>query len=169
VTTLSWLLLACAVGGVDVLYFHVLRFKLYSRKQSQIETVTHLVQGFSFLGVLFACVGAPDPARWHQTIQALFVVHFAATFADACVERQSRLDFGGIPTPEYVLHVGGAVLTGIAFGSQVGSVPASATQGPAWLALGWIAALGGATMSAVETALLVRTLYRAKPIMSNQV
>jgi hypothetical protein len=124
--TSSWivfLLVGAVIGGADVGYFHVLRFRLASRAASRGETLAHLVQGASFAGLCVGALVAPTVAPF---ILGMFGAHFAAVAIDVVLERRSRADLGGLPTLELILHVAGATTTGGAFAAYLAS-PAAPT------------------------------------------
>jgi hypothetical protein len=120
--TLTWgtfLLVAAAIGGIDVVYFHVYRFRLASRPGSRAETLAHLAQSLTFIGMCFSAVARAG--AW-LTIGA-FGLHFAAIAVDVLLEKTSRASWGGVPPTEYLLHVAGATATGAAFAAYLVGPP----------------------------------------------
>jgi hypothetical protein len=146
----GFLLLASAVGGLDVGYFHVHRFRLAARRTSRWETVAHLAQSATFLPLCVCAAVAPERRSF---VAVLFALHFAAIAADVLLEKASRASFGGLLPAEYLLHVVGAASTGGALAAFLseGSLVVSAWQRVALLGV----VVGGVVVSLVELRLLI--------------
>jgi hypothetical protein len=145
----EFLLLASAVGGIDVCYFHLYRFRLSERPGSRAETWAHLGQAATFIAI---CLGAALAPRRSEMILSLFALHFVSIAADAWLERASRAELGGLPSTEYLLHIAGAVSTGAAFAAYLLGAPSRPTALERAGLL--IACLAGAAVSATELFLL---------------
>jgi hypothetical protein len=146
-----FLVVASLIGGIDVLYFHLYRFRLCTRPSSRSETLAHLAQSWTFIPIcLFAAV-APHRS---SAIAALFLLHFASAAMDILLERTSRLALDGLPPVEVLLHVAGAVATGGAFAVLLVVPPAPPEP---WLRPCLLAAVvAGTAVSAAELFFLVK-------------
>jgi hypothetical protein len=152
------LILASAVGGLDVAYFHIYRFRLASRAPSRAETVAHLAQGATFMLIIAAALVAPAS---RGLILTLCAAHFASMGADVMLEKASRADLGGVPTTEYLLHVAGATATGGAAAAYFAGGP---SELPDWQRVLLVAAIVAGTLtSALETVLLSRGRVDSEP------
>lgn len=110
-TVFELLMLASMIGGIDVLYFHLYRFRLYSRQDSSAEAITHLIRHVLFLAIT-AVVMTGAGAEANAALWALFAVDLINTAIDVLLERRSRATLGGLPSAEYLLHVLGTLLMG---------------------------------------------------------
>ncbi|MBI3651587.1 MAG: hypothetical protein HY231_11275 [Acidobacteria bacterium] len=149
-TIFELLLAASLIGGLDVVYFHLYRFRLYRRPASVAEEITHLARAALFIAMLLVVMFAPSEAR--RLLLALFVADLANTLADVLIERRSRASLGGLPSAEYLLHILGSLLSGAAIAafwlhSQSGGFA------PMRLAMADI--LRGGTTLAISSVLLV--------------
>lgn len=149
----GFLILAAAIGGFDVIYFHIYRFRLFGRIASRWETVAHLAQSGTFIGI---CLCASVASRRPSVILLLFAFHFASVGADALLERGSRSGVGGLPPLEYLVHVAGATATGAALAAFLIAPPASLW--PAYRALLVAMVLMGSVVSGTELVMFLRAL-----------
>jgi hypothetical protein len=147
---------ASVVGGVDVIYFHIHKCRLFSRIASHRETIAHLAQSASFV-LICSWVGFGYKSR--SLVVVFFLFHFASVGADILFERASRSDIGGISALEYVLHVSGFATIVAAFAVFLFVPPlAPCLRSPVLLAV----ALMGTSVSAVELFLLLRGSWPAR-------
>lgn len=159
----EFLLLASAVGGIDVVYFHVHRFRLAARPTSRAETLAHLAQSATFLPL---CVCAAMAAERRLLVAALFAAHFVAIAVDVLLEKASRASWGGLLPAEYLLHVTGAAATGGALAAFLSGASPVVVPWQRVALLGAVA--GGAIVSLVEVRLLVR-VQRSMKVASSEV
>jgi hypothetical protein len=117
-TTLLILLAVAPIGALDVVYFHLHKFRLYRRRQSRREEMTHLLRGALFpLGLGLLLVGHPEGA-WFWVVAALFAIELVNSLVDISLEPQSRSP-EGVPRLELVIHSLGATMMGAAASSYL--------------------------------------------------
>jgi hypothetical protein len=100
------LLILCAlapIGAIDVLYYHLYRFRLFERDHSVAEELTHLVRHVCFVALV--ALLASGVGGWaDRVILVLLVVDLINSAADVLLEPRSRAPLGGLPAGEYFLH-----------------------------------------------------------------
>lgn len=156
--TASLLLLAAAIGAVDVLWWHLYKFRLYRQPGSVVEEITHLARYGLFLAVAVVLLAAPDTASVRWVVLGLFAADLCVTAVDVLAEPASREPLGGLPRLEYLVHV----LASSALGAAVATFWWAAEQGAGALegsaeARLVLAAGGTLALLIVETALFVRS------------
>ena len=113
-TTLYLLLLAAPVGALDVVYFHIWKFRLYERPQSRGEEVAHLMRGLLVpMTVAILLVGRPEGA-WFWLVVALFAADAINSVIDVMLEPASRAPVG-VPPAELAVHFIGTTMMGAAW------------------------------------------------------
>jgi hypothetical protein len=108
------LLAAGPVGAIDVLYFHIWKFRLYARPQSSREQWAHLVRAClapSIFAILL--IGAPEGACF-WLVAALFAADTINSLVDVMLEPASRAPIG-VPPAELALHFIGTTAMGAAW------------------------------------------------------
>jgi hypothetical protein len=154
------LTVAAPIGAFDSLYFHLWRFRLYSRPDSRAETATHVVRAL-VIGAGALLLAHRSPTRgWFWGLTAVLALSFVNDIADVLLEPASRRALGGLPPLEYLVHILGATLSGavatafivrglpLGVGSEVAALP------------GWLVAsataigLGALSLGLFEGALL---------------
>ncbi len=155
------------IGAADILYYHWYRFRLYKQPGSRIETLTHVFRSFTFGIGAYTLLHYLPLGGWYWAIAALFGLDFLDEIVDILIEPRSREPLGGLPGPEYLVHMisttlnGGAWVMFLAVG-WAGRLSGTAlvarhTALPAWLALdGNLIAATAVLIGAGELALLVR-------------
>jgi hypothetical protein len=110
-----WLLLiAGPIGGTDVVYFHLWKFKLYRRAQSRKEEVTHLFRGAAAPAIFaFLLSGRPE-GTYFSIVVALFLLDTINSLIDVVIEPASRAPIG-VPPTELAVHFIGTSLMGASF------------------------------------------------------
>ena len=93
------------IGAIDVLYFHLYRFRLYEQPASVAEQTTHLVRGLIFAAVLALVTFSAGSPMAAVALLGLAVLDLLNSAADVLLERGSREPLGGLPSVEYLLHV----------------------------------------------------------------
>lgn len=93
------------VGAVDVLYFHLYRFRLWEQPSAVVEEVTHLARHVIFLALLATLAGGVESAAVDRWVIALFVLDLINSAMDILYEPESRKPLGGLPGPESLIHV----------------------------------------------------------------
>lgn len=108
------LLTVAPIGAIDVLYFHIWKFRLYARPQSSREHVAHLFRAF-LAPSLFALllVGRPEGACF-WLVAALFAADTINSLIDVMLEPASRAPLG-VPPAELAIHFIGATAMGAAW------------------------------------------------------
>ena len=161
------LLILCAVGtvgAVDVLYYHLYRFRLFTQAGSVGEEITHLCRHVIFLAllVLLSTGGASETAD--AAILALFAIDMVNSITDVLLERGSRQRLGGLPSGEYLVHVLSSFGIGVGLASYVflrHSAPLPAPVGlMAWQVYGMLVV--GSVIFTVEAALFGSALARRR-------
>lgn len=162
--TLSIVLAIGAIGAVDVLYFHLWRFRLYARADSVAEEVTHLVRQVVFVTVVLLLASDSRTPRLDIVILTLIVVDLVNSAIDTLIERRSRASLGGLPPLESLVHIVASFGMGVAAATYFLADPRAAAPVPAAV-LQWQvrAVVGlGVVLLVVESSLLVRSVCRRR-------
>jgi hypothetical protein len=160
-TTSTTLIVLCGiapVGALDVLYYHLYRFRLFEREASVAEEITHLVRQACFVSIVaLLAAGAPSVAA-DRALLALFAIDLVSSATDVALEPRSRAPLGGLPPGEYFLHFLGTFGSSAAAATYVferGSVLAPA---PMWQSVPVI--VTGTVLLAIEAGLFLRAVLR---------
>lgn len=159
-TVLTILAVVGTVGAVDVLYFHLYRFRLYAQPGCVAEEITHLIRHLVFVALLVVCT-QPATGPWPAAAAVLFFVDIANGAIDVLLEKGSREGLGGLPSTEYLIHVLSTFGTGAAAAAYwfaLGS-PAAHLDGLLGLQVGGMV-VAGAVLFVVEAALFAQSLSR---------
>ncbi len=106
------IMIMAPIGAIDLVYYHIIKFKLYSRPDSFMETVVHLIRGVLFSLGAFILLNYRPQGLWFWVTGSVFLLDFINSIADVSIEGQSRRSLGGIPTPEYIIHTIGSTAAG---------------------------------------------------------
>lgn len=106
------MVIATPLGALDVLYYHMWKFKLYKQPTAFWETITHLFRGFLFVGGAFFIINYELHGSWFWFLGAFFILDFVNEVADVLTETSSRAPLGGIPPLEYLVHIVGSTFAG---------------------------------------------------------
>jgi hypothetical protein len=166
--TLFLLSIAAPIGAIDVLYFHIYKFKLARRPESRAETMTHIARSLMLAPVLIVVVMFEPTGWWFWALAALFVIDFVNSAVDAYLERDSRAGLGGLPRLEYIIHIVGATLMGAVAASflirgwHLGGLETAlaprAAAAPLLMQINAVAiAVSSVGLAAYETAVLLRS------------
>lgn len=114
------------VGTVDLFYYHIWKYKLHTRAESQYEHKLHMA--FAFLMVPLAYFlyyqNSGGRALWAA---AFFVIAALSTeMLDVFSEGDSRASLGGLSTGEYSIHVAATIFKVASFAFMFASKPAAA-------------------------------------------
>jgi hypothetical protein len=163
--------IAAPLGAIDILWFHLYRFRLYDHPSARCETVTHILRGLLFAVGAFVLARYRPEGAWFWIIAALFAADFVNNVCDVLVEQKSRTPFGGLPRLEYVIHIVGSTFAGavglafVATSWSTATLPTALTRAdgvPLWLAWNGTAIAAGALMLTIfEASLFVRSIIRA--------
>lgn len=137
------LMVAGLIGAVDVVGFHLVRFRLWSRPESMFEEITHLLRHVIFVAVTLLLVWAPHRV---DVLLGLGAIDLVNSSADVLLERASRRSVGGVPPLETLLHVLASTVLGATIAAAVFADPVPLTDGQV---------LRGLLTAALGTALFV--------------
>jgi len=157
-TTLMILAVVGTIGAIDVLYYHLYRFRLYSQPGCVAEEVTHLLRNAIFIAILLVCM-QPANESWSRVMFFLFAADMGNSVIDVLLERKSRAGLGGLPSGEYLVHILSTFGTGVAVASYTMALgsPAPVLEGLLlWQVWGMIAM--GVVLLSIEGVLFARAL-----------
>jgi hypothetical protein len=168
--TLLLISIAAPIGALDVIYYHIYKFRLARRPESWNETKTHIGRGLMLAIVTVILMMYRPTGLWFWLIAGLFVVDLVNSNVDAYLERDSRAALGGLPRLEYVIHITGSTSMGAiaaAFliqGWSLGALPTELgprpTELPLPLAINCVAVAVGATLLAAYEAVVMASSMR---------
>lgn len=161
--TLLVLVAIAPIGAIDVLYYHLYRFRLFERSESAAEELTHLVRSVVFVvAVLLLARGVDETTD--RIVLALLVADLVNSALDVWLEPRSRAALGGLPRGEYLLHFLGTFGSGLAAATYL----FERTRLPLAPATGWLAqqsvmlVVTGALLFTLEAGLFARARWRAR-------
>ncbi len=102
----SWiLLLFLGLSIFDGIYYHLWKFRLQEREDSNFEHITHTVRAVLFIPttILIYLIGATGWLLWAAIIVLAF--DLITEIIDVLNERASRSTLGGLPSGEYLVHI----------------------------------------------------------------
>jgi hypothetical protein len=167
------LLIAGPIGAIDVIYFHLWKFRLFERPESVKEEITHVIRGFvapTATGILL--LGYPHGLCF-WTVTALFAIDALNSVLDVIFEPGSRAP-RGVPPSELSIHFLGTSLMGAAWAlymvlgwnassQPTAIVPRADSFLPSWtFSLGFLAVGGAFALVAFETLLFMRAIARRR-------
>lgn len=162
--TLTVLAVTATIGAVDVLYFHLYRFRLYEQPASVLEELTHLARHLTFLAMVALLASGSASAWVDHAILVLLGVDIVNSAIDVLLERRSRAPIGGLPSAEYLVHYLGTFGTGLAAATYLferGSLPLRAPEGfYAWQVGAML--VGGTLLFLLEASLFARAVARRR-------
>lgn len=157
-TTLTILAVVGTIGAIDVLYYHLYRFRLYSQPGCMAEEVTHLLRNAIFIAILLVCM-QPATEPWSRVMFLLFAADIGNSVIDVLLEKRSRAELGGLPSGEYLVHILSTFGTGVAVASYTMALgsPAPVLEGLLrWQVWGMVGM--GVALLAIEGVLFARAL-----------
>lgn len=169
------LLSAGPLGALDVIYFHLWKFRLYERPESVKEEITHLMRGFLvpvISGILL--FGHPE-GNWFWFVAALFAFDTLNSLLDVVFEPSSRAP-RIVPRTELAIHFTGITAMGAAWAvymfvgwntrlSATALRPHGEGHLPAlMLGLGYLALAGAFALVIVEATLFARALLKRRSL-----
>jgi hypothetical protein len=163
--------LSATVAIVDGLYLHLYKYRLYARRGSVTEHMTHTLRAVLFAPMIYLLFGRCFGGPVLFAALAMVVVDFAIQSWDVLVEQASRRSLGGLTSFEYWIHVL-AITTHVAAVTLVlaarpaaaWSLDAPAVMPGGWPAIARFSALGlvpGAVCIAVLHLWLLQPRFRA--------
>ncbi|MEW6058262.1 MAG: hypothetical protein AB1540_16790 [Bdellovibrionota bacterium] len=103
---------AAVVGGVDMIYYHLYKFKLYKQPSARGEMITHLARDL-IMGIgVFIFVRYTPKGGWFYFVGFLLVLDLINSVVDVLMESKSRAPLGGLPRGEYLVHILGTFIVG---------------------------------------------------------
>lgn len=107
------LLAFTAIAGIDGLYFHLHRYRLYARPESRREHRLHTYNAVLFvpLVVLLFCLEPRGALLWLSVLLSL--ASLGIEILDVLCENESRRGLGGLTSIEYLMHF---LMSGLRFG-----------------------------------------------------
>lgn len=153
--TLAVISAIAPIGAIDVVYYHLYKFRLYEREESVGEEVTHLVRQGAYVAIVALLAGGIRDAATDAAMLFLLAIDFTSSLVDVSLEHRSRASLGGLPRGEYVLHFLGTFGAAVAAATYVferRSLPIAAP--PGWQVASLLG--GGVVLLAIEIALFVR-------------
>lgn len=99
------LLLFLILSAFDGIYFHLWKFRLQEREESKFEHITHTIRAVLFIPtILFIYwIGLKGILLW--TTVAVLAIDLITEIVDVLNERESRMNIGGLPSTEYLVHI----------------------------------------------------------------
>jgi hypothetical protein len=114
------------IGTCDLFYYHLYKFRLYERPESFKEHLLHtanvLLTPFVVAGLYVGRTGGST--LWLGAIVAVGQV--LVLLSDVLEEHESRAQFGGLPRPEYLMHIVVCMMHAASLALVLGDRPASA-------------------------------------------
>jgi hypothetical protein len=163
------LVLVAPIGAIDMLYFHLWKYRLYASPRSRGETVTHILRSITVAALAWVLAHYRPMGTWFWAIGALFVIDFVNSVIDVAIEPRSRAALGGVPAAESVIHTVGTTALGaiaalyFSHGWQDRLLPTALTSTTGdlspWLVLqGELVAVSGVLLTLLELGLLLCSL-----------
>lgn len=160
------LVIVAPIGAIDMLYFHLWRYRLYSSERSRTETVTHVLRSATVATLAWVLAHYRPTGTWFWLVGSLFVIDFVNSLVDVAVEPRSRAALGGVPGAESVIHTVGTTALGaiaalyFSIGWQDRLLPTALTPTAGELSRflvlqGELVAVGGGLLTLLELGLLL--------------
>ena len=113
------LCLYALLGSVDVVYFHIYKFKLYEKPSSRSEHLTHLSRALIFLCVVLWVLLVRTKGIYSLILPALLIFDLVNSLIDVYLEPKSRISLGGLPPLEYLVHMLSMFTSGAIFALSI--------------------------------------------------
>lgn len=161
--------LHAVVGGIDGVYFHLHKYKLYTRPECVVEHFTHTLRAgtMAIAALLFFAFDVGGWLLWLGLL--LIVLDLVIETWDVLIERRSRAHLGGLSSAEYLAHAHAILLYAASYALVIAAKPhgAFALDGPLLLGgypaairyIGWAIAIG-ATLSTIQHVVYLHPRYR---------
>ncbi len=165
--TLFLLAIVAPVGAIDILYFHIYRFRLYDQPAARTEVATHILRAAVIGTAALLLVATPFTPFVAATLGILLALDFLNNVVDVWLEPEARRSLGGLPPLESAIHIFGATAAGAITATYLllwalGESPAAAPL-PSWLSLqGYMLGIGSFMLATVKIGLLVRSMQRQR-------
>ena len=165
------LLTAGPIGAVDVIYFHLWKFRLFERPESVKEEITHLLRGYLVpVATAILLLGRPEGAGF-WLVFGVFAFDALNSLLDVVLEPASRAP-RIVPPAELSVHFFGMSLMGAAFAIFILSgwgmrnhatalTPHTGSFLPdSFFRLGFVGLAGAFALATFEAFLFVRAIRR---------
>ena len=145
------------IGALDVLYYHLYRFRLYAQPGSIAEEIAHLCRHAIFLALLVLLSSGGRSPQGDALVLCLAGLDLLNGAADVLLERRSREPLGGLPSAESLVHFLSTFGMGLAVAAYILSPSLPAPTGLlAWQVWGTLAS--GVIVFALEGVLFARAV-----------
>lgn len=158
------------VAMVDGAYFHLYKYKLYTRPESIVEHFTHTLRAgtMAISAVLLFAINAGGLLLWAAF--ALILIDLGIETWDVLIERRSRASIGGLSSAEYLSHAHAILLYAASYALVLAAKPVGAFSSEApWILrkpypapiswLGWAVA-AGALVTTIQHVVYLHPRYR---------
>lgn len=144
-----FLVLFLLVATIDGLYFHLWKYKLFTRAESIYEHKLHTIRAFLFIPIVFFLfyTNFGGIALW--TGIAFILLDLAVEMLDIFTENDSRASLGGLTSLEYAVHVTATTFRIAAISFILAAKPVSAWSLSSPLIIGEYSSL--ISMNAINT------------------
>jgi hypothetical protein len=146
---------------IDGVYLHLVRYRLWARRESRREHLLHTLRAFLFIPVALFVLSGATGAAFVIGMVALAIDQLVELF-DVIEENASRREIGGLPRGEYALHIVlvtlRASVVALALALRPGWAWSISAHGSASPALAW---LGEVSMQFVPGAVIVALVHVA--------
>ena len=163
---------AVLLGAVDGLYFHLWKYKLYSRPETRYEHKLHTFRAFLFIPIVWLLFGKNYGGLLLWLGVLAMTADLLVELLDVFCEIKSRANIGGPSTGEYVIHINATGLRFVALALILLAKPASAwelsaawevaPEYPRWVT--WLAlnSIPGGVLGGLLHLWLMRERYRVQ-------
>jgi hypothetical protein len=114
------------VAMTDGVYYHLWKFRLYTRPESIVEHVTHTIHALFFGPIVFLLFAYNFGGALLWLAVAVVALDFANESWDILIEKNSRASLGGLPPLEYLSHAVAITLRTAAIALVFSAKPAAA-------------------------------------------
>ncbi len=106
VTLAVWIFIAASLIGVfDIIYFHLLKYRLYAHEDSRVEHWAHTVRMFWQVPLVYLVFARNVGGELLWLAVAVVAIDIAIEAWDLVVEHGSRESLGGLGRAEYLIHM----------------------------------------------------------------
>lgn len=158
------------VAMIDGVYFHLYKYKLYTRPDSVVEHFTHTLRAGTMAAsaILLFAINAGGLLLWGAFL--LIGVDLCVETWDVLIEKRSRASLGGLSSAEYLTHAHAILLYAASYCLVLAAKPQGAFSSQAPLVLpepypapiswlGWAVGIGAA-VSTIQHVVYLHPRYR---------
>jgi hypothetical protein len=114
------------LAAIDGLYIHLWRLRLHARPETRREHWLHTARALLFPPVLLGLFALPTAGVLLWAAVAAAALDLVAGLWDVAIERDSRVQLGGLGTAEYMVHVAVSMVHAGALALVLAARPAAA-------------------------------------------